>query len=95
MELLLLLSALLSGITGVMGGGREAEGPQVEISAALQAAEVAAAQVAEVAMQQRAAAFAVVLMIALVLFLRPLARWRLCVPAMARYGVPKDERRRE
>jgi hypothetical protein len=93
LELLLLISALLTGITGVMSGGRQAEVPQVELSASVQAAE-AAVQIAEASIMQ-APAFAIILSLAVVLFLRPLARWRIKAPAMAHRDAPRCERRLE
>lgn len=94
MELLLLLSALLTGITGVMSGGRPADAPQVEISASVQAAE-AAMQVADTHFAQQAPVLAVILSIALVLFLCPLTRWHVASPAYARRNAARFERRLE
>jgi predicted ABC-type sugar transport system permease subunit len=93
LELLLLLSALLSGLTGVMSGGREADVPQMERSASLQSVE-AVVHVAEAVVAQPAA-FALVILFALILFLRPLSRWRIKAPLLARYPAPKNERRLE
>lgn len=93
MELLLLLSALLTGFTGVMSGGRQAEAPQVELSASMQAADAAVQAVEASAIQ--APAFAILLAIGIILFLRPLARWHVASPALARRPLPRSERRLE
>ncbi|PZU59313.1 MAG: hypothetical protein DI547_06830 [Sphingobium sp.] len=93
LELLLLLSALLSGLTGVMPGGREADVPQIERSASVQAAE-AIVHVAETIVAQRAE-FAVVLLLALILFTGLLPRWQAKALVLAGRRMPRDERRLE